>query len=182
MTMHSPQPTAAHRYLLQAFDQLSASALYQICQAREAVFVVEQACAYQELDGLDPVCLHLQHWATLPIASTSGAPAAPTTPKQPQLAAYARIIPPSVHPKGLPAIGRVLTLPDFRGHGLAHGLMREAIAVCQRHYPHLPIYLSAQTYLMGFYQSLGFVPQGERYLEDGIEHIDMRWETGHAND
>lgn len=142
-------------FSVKPFAELSTTQLYQICQAREAVFVVEQQCAYPELDGLDPDCLHLQGFV------------------DGELAVYARIIPPNVHPTGKPAIGRVLTVKAFRGREFGWALMTQAIAVCQSHYPSLPIVISAQTYLLDFYQSLGFVPQGERYLEDNIEHIDM---------
>lgn len=142
-------------FILQSFHELTTTALYAICQAREAVFVVEQACVYQDLDGLDEKCLHLQGF----IDNT--------------LIAYARIIPPDIHPMAKPAIGRVLTLSDYRGGGLARQLMQHAILACHTHYPRQPIYISAQSYLLTFYQSLGFVIQGDSYLEDGIPHIDM---------
>lgn len=142
-------------FILQSFDELTTPALYRLCQAREAVFVVEQNCPYPELDGIDPQCLHLQGFV------------------DGELAVYARIIPPNVHPTGKPAIGRVLTLENFRGHGYGRDLMVKAIEFCQKNFANQPIVISAQTYLLDFYQSLGFVPQGKRYLEDNIEHIDM---------
>lgn len=137
------------------FAELSTAQLYTICQARSAVFVVEQACIYQEFDGLDPACFHVQGFVN------------------DELAVYARIIPPTARQDGKPAIGRVLTMKNFRGQHFGRALMQQAIAFCQSHYPSLPIVISAQTYLLDFYQSLGFVAFGERYLEYGIEHIDM---------
>ena len=153
-----------HKFILQSFDQLTARELYAICQAREAVFVVEQACAYQELDGLDNDCLHLQCWDT-------------ATSHERQLAAYARIIPPTIHSMGMPAIGRVLTKKDYRGRDLGRELMQQAIGICHSRYPTQTIYISAQTYLLEFYQSLGFVAQGDVYLEDDIPHIEMLLES-----
>lgn len=72
------------------------------------------------------------------------------------------------------AIGRVLVLPAYRGQGLARQIMTQAISHCRKKYgKKRPIILSAQTYLLSFYQSLGFVPEGDYYLEDNIEHVKM---------
>jgi len=139
-----------------AFDQLDANSLYALLMARVAVFVVEQHCAYQELDGLDSAALHL----TGRLANGD-------------LVALARILPPGTR-FGEPSIGRVLTLPPMRGTGLGRILMQRAIEVCRQHWPELPIRLSAQQHLEGFYGSLGFVTTSEPYDEDGIQHIDMR--------
>lgn len=137
------------------FTELAPIELYRICQARNDVFIVEQACAYADLDGIDLHCWHVQ-------GLVDG-----------ELAVYARIIPPTHHSSGKPAIGRVLTVKKFRGQQFGRILMQQAIEVCQKNFINQPIVISAQTYLLDFYQSLGFVAQGERYLEDGIEHIDM---------
>lgn len=117
--------------------------------------MVEQQCAYPDIDDTDLVCWHLQGFVGN------------------ELACYARIIPPSQHATGYPAIGRVLTTMAYRGNQHGRALMRTAIDFCHQHYPNQPIFISAQTYLLDFYGSLGFIPQGEPYLEDGIEHIDM---------
>ena len=73
----------------------------------------------------------------------------------------------------LGAIGRVLVMPEYRGKGLARQIMTQAIKYCQKNYRKTPIIISAQTYLIHFYESLGFAVDGEPYLEDGIEHITM---------
>jgi ElaA protein len=133
-------------------ESFSAVELYALLKLRVAVFIVEQACAYPELDGKDETALHLRLLA-------SG-----------QTAAYARILPPD---GSAPHIGRVLVAPGHRGKGLGEAVMREAIRVCETHFPGSAIELSAQSYLQNFYKALGFSPVSEEYVEDGIPHIDM---------
>lgn len=128
--------------------------LYQIIKAREAVFVVEQNCPYQETDELDPHAWHLS-------ALING-----------ELAAYARVVAPEVN-KSQPSIGRVMTLKKFRGQKIGRALMEEAIKFTEQKYPGKDIRISAQVYLQEFYASLGFHAAGEPYDEDGIPHIDM---------
>lgn len=152
---------------IQRFEQLSNHQLYQILQSRCDVFVVEQQCAYQDLDGIDLQAWHVQGFVKDNHHNED------IKDNKDNLAVYARIIPPNVHPTGKPTIGRVITVKEFRGQNLARKLMIKAIEFCHTYYPRQPIYICAQTYLLDFYQSLGFVPQGERYLEDGIPHIDM---------
>lgn len=127
---------------------------HQIIMAREAVFVVEQNCPYQETDELD---LHAWHLSVL----VNG-----------ELAAYARVVDPGVK-DSLPAIGRVMTLKKFRGQNIGRALMAEAIKFTEQKYPGKDIKISAQVYLQKFYASLGFDVFGEPYDEDGIPHIDM---------
>lgn len=145
---------------IKAFDDLTAVDVYQILKARSQVFVVEQHCPYQDMDDQDFDALHL-------VAHSNEA-----------LMGYCRILPPApstlLSEIGLvPRIGRVLVLPDYRGHGLARDVMLEAIHYCHKNFGKKPIVISAQTYLIHFYNSLGFIAQGERYFEDGIEHITM---------
>ncbi|RZM73189.1 GNAT family N-acetyltransferase [Pseudoalteromonas rubra] len=139
---------------VKTFYQLSHDELFAIFQTRVAVFVVEQACAYQEVDDIDkaPDTLHV-------FSAHEGA-----------LQAYARCYKPDA---ASCAIGRVLVSAESRGKGVAQTLMTRAIETCRSHYGQLPIKIAAQTYLTQFYQSFGFEPCGEAYLEDGIEHIDM---------
>lgn len=139
-------------------DSLSGRAFHEIIQAREAVFVVEQKCAYQEADDLDPQAWHL-------CLRVDG-----------ELAAYARVVDPGARFRQ-PSIGRVLTLPRFRGHGLGRRLVAEAIAFAERTYPATGIRIEAQVYLQPFYESFGFKvlpePNAGPYDEDGIPHISM---------
>ena len=74
----------------------------------------------------------------------------------------------------MPAIGRVLVLPQYRGNGLAREIMTQAIKYCHKKYgKKIPIAIAAQTYLINFYQSLGFVANSDFYLADGLEHVNM---------
>ena len=137
------------------FEQLTVFELHEILAARQAVFVVEQKCPYQDADGLDQESWHL-------IGRDYNY----------HLVAYARITFPGTRfPE--PSIGRVLIIKAARGMGLARLTMQEAIAKGRQKYPGQNIRLSAQTYLQNFYRSLGFEPFGESYDEDGIEHVDM---------
>ncbi|MCK6342473.1 GNAT family N-acetyltransferase, partial [Streptococcus agalactiae] len=113
---------------------------------RVSVFVVEQDCPYQEVDDKDLICLHGMNWV------------------DGQLAAYYRLIPEDdkVH------LGRVIVNPDFRKKGLGNQLVEHAIKFSEANYPNKPIYAQAQAYLQDFYQSFGFQPVSEIYLEDNI--------------
>lgn len=136
------------------FDQLSLHEFYQIVMAREAVFVVEQNCPYQETDEMDAHSWHLQ-------LKVDG-----------ELAAYARVVEPGIK-YSQPSIGRVLTVKKFRGQKLGEALMREAIKFTEETYPGEGIKIGAQVYLQRFYSALGFQATGDAYDEDGIMHIDM---------
>lgn len=137
---------------LKTFEQLTTQELFQIYQARTAVFVVEQQCPYQEVDEVDLHAFHL--WLS----------------EQQQLVAYARIFLQNdcVH------FGRVLVMLDFRGKGYAQTLLRSTLAFIQQQFPNYPIEIQAQHYLQAFYQQFGFVAISDVYLEDNIPHIDMR--------
>lgn len=144
------------KYTIKGFDDLTAVDVYYILQARSQVFVVEQQCAYQDIDEVDFDCLHL-------VAHMNKT-----------LIGYCRIIPPNVggtNPN--PRIGRVLVIPDNRLNGVAREIMTRAIKYCHSKYGKKPIQIAAQTYLIDFYQSLGFEAIGQPYDEDGLEHIDM---------
>ncbi len=137
------------------FDELSTREFYEIVKAREAVFVVEQQCAYQEVDELDPLAWHL-------MATNDG-----------KLAAYIRLVGPG-DKFTEPSIGRVMTLKAFRGRQYGRELMAEAIRFTEQRYPGLGIKIGAQVYLTAFYASFGFEAVSDVYDEDGIPHIDMR--------
>jgi len=141
---------------LNYFEALSAQELYAVLAAREAVFVVEQNCAYQELDGLDTQALHLIGWAKHPL----------------QVAAYLRILPPNSRFLE-PSIGRVLTTQDFRRSGLGRILMQTGLAHLEHFYNGYDVRISAQSYLETFYSAFGFEPVSDLYMEDGIPHIEM---------
>ncbi|PNK59643.1 GNAT family N-acetyltransferase [Psychrobacter sp. FDAARGOS_221] len=144
-------------FTIKPFDELSPVDVYYILHARSQVFVVEQACVFQDIDELDFDSQHL------------------VIHKSKSLVGYCRILPPDViaNDKSHPHIGRVLVLPEHRGKGLARQMMTRAIKYCHATYGKRPIQISAQTYLFDFYRSLGFEAISEPYLEDGLEHIDM---------
>lgn len=145
-----------------AFDELTTDELYEIMQLRVNVFVVEQNCPYPELDGKDKSCLHLY--------ATSGQ----------QIVAYARIVPPGLSYPQI-SIGRVITHPDFRKEGLGKQLIGHAIDKIEEEFGIQDIQIGAQCYLNTFYQSFGFKPVSEQYLEDGIPHVDMIRKSDEVN-
>jgi ElaA protein len=147
--------TTVHHSLLRDLDPVT---LHDLLALRINVFVVEQKCAYPELDGRDvePGTAHL--WT----ADEQG----PT--------AYLRVL---AEPNGSARVGRVCTRIDARGQGLAGLLMDDALA---RAGTGRVVVLEAQEYLAGWYARFGFVPTAESYLDDGIMHIPMRREAQHG--
>ncbi|GAB3683325.1 GNAT family N-acetyltransferase [Saccharopolyspora dendranthemae] len=137
---------------------LDAYDFYRMLRLRVDVFVVEQECAYPELDGRDLEDSTRHFWVDSADDYVLG---------------YLRLL---EDPDGTYRIGRVCTAKSARGLGLGRKLMRAAVAEVQNS----PAVLSAQTYAKDFYASFGFVETGEEYLEDGIPHIDMRREPRRA--
>ena len=140
------------------FSELRPEDLYAVVQLREAVFIVEQQCAYHDADGRDPHAWHLLGWSE----QQSGR----------DLVAYARIFEPGVrYPEC--SIGRVVTAPRVRGTGLGRTLMAEALRRVESLAPGQTIKIAAQRRLEKFYLDLGFRTASEPYEEDGIIHVDM---------
>lgn len=136
--------------------ELDVATLHDVLALRSAVFVVEQECAYQDIDGLD-----LDDGTRHVIGRTEG------------IAAYARVLAPDdEHPT--PRIGRVIVTATARGRRLGRQLMERALATCGEHWPDRAVELGAQAHLTGFYESLGFEAVGAPYDEDGILHQWMR--------
>jgi ElaA protein len=138
----------------QPFDRLGAGELYAVLALRAAVFVVEQQCVYQDVDGKDPQAHHLAAW------------------HGDHLAAYARLLPPGVSFPEV-SIGRVVTAPEYRGTGLGRLLVARSVALCAQLYGAQPIRIGAQSRLKAFYAGFGFVPSSADYIEDGIPHLLM---------
>ena len=143
------------RWELRAFDALTVAELYGILRTRQDVFIVEQKCAYADADGLDPIASHL-------FAVDGDA-----------LVACARLFAPGLRRREA-VIGRVVTAPSVRRSGLGRELMRRAIDAIESGHGRVAIWLGAQKYLQRFYESFGFVRDGEDYLEDDIPHLPMR--------
>ncbi len=151
------------RWRIVGFEELGLAELYDILKLRAEVFVVEQACPYLDLDGLDCKCHHVL--GTL----ESG-----------RLVAYARILPEGVDPYELVGegdehhggIGRVVVATDSRGIG--HELMDHAIEGYNRHVgADVPCIIHAQAHLKHFYESHGFRQTSGFCIIDGIDHIEM---------
>lgn len=152
----APLPDVQWRCL--PFGALLPHTLYALLRLRAEVFVVEQACAFQDLDDADPACLHL-----LGEARTAAGP---------RLLAYTRLVPAGLK-YAEASIGRVVTAASTRGSGLGHALVHESVRQLQQLWGPQPIRMGAQAHLQGFYREHGFVSDGPLYVEDGIDHIEM---------
>ncbi|MRX69547.1 ElaA protein [Flavobacterium resistens] len=141
-------------HTIKSFDEFTNHELYQMLRLRSEVFVVEQNCPYLDLDNKDQESFHLLYFVN------------------DELAGCTRLLPAGLSYSEI-AIGRVVIAPRFRGLGLGTKIMEASIAGCQEKFGEGPIRISAQYHLSKFYQSVGFVEQGEPYDEDGIPHIEM---------
>jgi ElaA protein len=147
----------ATQWKIKRFEALSLSELYSVLQLRSEVFVVEQNCVYQDIDGKDQKAIHL-------IGEYEG-----------KTVAYARLFKPNDYFENA-SIGRVIVKPEYRALKIGHELMTEAINAINKLFNETQITISAQLYLKNFYESHGFVQTSEMYLEDDIPHIEMKKE------
>lgn len=138
------------------FEDLTLKELHDIFALRSEVFVVEQDCVYQDIDGKDFDALHLY-----------------IKDEKDSLLAYTRVFEKDAYHKGFVSIGRVVVSPKARGQALGKTIMQYSIDECQKHYGSEAIKISAQKYLDKFYTELGFKATGKEYLEDGIPHMEM---------
>lgn len=148
---------------LARFEELSPREIHDLYRLRAAVFVVEQECAFQDLDGADPECWHLLGYASSLRAGHAA---------QGELLAYCRLAPPGVK-YAEPSIGRVVTLRSARRTGRGRELMGEALASVERLWPGRAVRIGAQQRLERFYQEFGFATASAPYDEDGIAHVEM---------
>jgi ElaA protein len=142
-------------FQIKPFKTLSNQDIYQILQLRSEVFVVEQNCVYQDIDGKDQKALHVLGF------------------QKDVLVAYARIFAPKDYFE-FASIGRVIVKQNFRDKKYGVLLMQTAINAVQTHYQTKQITIHAQQYLQKFYESFGFVQTSEMFLEDNIPHIEMK--------
>jgi ElaA protein len=140
---------------IKRFNELSLEELYSVLQLRSEVFVVEQNCVYQDIDGKDEKAVHL-------LGEIDGL-----------LVAYARLFQPNDYFEQA-SIGRVIVKPSHRELKLGHELMRQSISAVADWFETHQITISAQLYLKKFYEGHGFVQTSETYLEDDIPHIEMK--------
>ena len=141
-------------FIVKYFSELTLIELYEILQIRSKIFVVEQDCVYQDVDGKDQKSLHVYG------------------KKNNEIIAYTRIFKPGDYFENA-SIGRVLVAQEERKFGFGHDLMKASIKTVKTHFKSDKITISAQKYLKNFYESHNFVQVGEAYLEDGIPHIRM---------
>ena len=142
------------KWICKPFNELSATEVYAMLKLRSEVFVVEQNCVFLDADNKDQASFHLMGW------------------KDDVLQAYTRLVPPGIAYEE-PSIGRVVTAITARGNGIGRMLMQQSIIECRKLFGNGIIRIGAQLYLKDFYSSLGFVPTGGIYPEDGIDHIQM---------
>ncbi|WP_067705680.1 GNAT family N-acetyltransferase [Erwinia sp. ErVv1] len=142
-------------------SELSTAQLYQLLALRSAVFVVEQNCPYQDVDGIDLLGENRHLLGML----------------DNKLVACARLLAPQTASEPV-KIGRVIVASEARGLSLGNRLMEQAVDRCEQHWPQHNIFLSAQAHLQRFYAGFGFTPVSDAYLEDNIPHIDMERSAG----
>ena len=136
------------------FKELGAERLYRVLRLRQEVFVVEQQCAYLDIDNLDQraghmLCMHDR-----------------------EIVAYLRCLAPELsYPES--SLGRIMVTPALRGQQLGGELVQRGIAHNLQQWPASDIRINAQSHLQGFYAELGFVAEGGEYLEDNIPHLEM---------
>ncbi len=141
-------------FIIKKFEEFDLKYFYEIIKIREEVFIVEQACVYQECDGKDEKAFHL-------VCRENG-----------QVMAYLRILERGVSFNEI-SIGRVLVKKEYRGRGLAKKLIKKAIKFIENELLENEIRISAQEYLTKFYESFGFKTVSDMYLEDEIPHVEM---------
>lgn len=142
------------------FDELDPRTLYALLQLRQSILVVEQKSAYADLDGRDPEARHLL------AVDGSG-----------MLVGYARLFGSRYRDdldEEITTFGRLVVIPEHRKSGLGRKIMQECLNVLDKEFPNHDIRISAQQYLEGFYEALGFKRDSEPYDDAGVEHIDMR--------
>lgn len=136
------------------FTELTTQELYKLLQLRSEVFVVEQDCVYQDLDGKDEKALHVIGF------------------KNNKVVAYTRVFKPGDYFENA-SIGRVVVSKKEREYKYGYDIMNASVEAIKVYYKETKIKISAQTYLKRFYNNLEFFEVGEGYLEDGIPHIGM---------
>ncbi len=146
-------PSLLESVIIKKFQNLDKLELYKIMQLRIEVFVVEQDCPYQDLDGLDEVGTHL--WLE----------------EDNEVVSYLRINPPKTRFDEV-SFGRIVTKQSARKKGLSEAIILKALEIVVKE-DLGPVRISAQSYLKKYYEKFGFSKTSEEYLEDDIPHIEM---------
>jgi ElaA protein len=143
------------QFTTKLFSSLSTQELYELLKLRCEVFVVEQNCVYQDIDGKDQKALHVLGYYNN------------------QIVAYSRLFD-AGHYFENASIGRVIVAQKFRDKKWGNDLMKASIDAIKTHFNKSQITISAQLYLQKFYESHGFIVTSSSYLEDDIPHIEMK--------
>ena len=142
-------------YQVKSFQELSLEEFHDIIALRIQIFIIEQNCPYQEVDGKDKLAHHLFF-----------------KNETDEIIAITRILPQGISYEEV-AIGRVVVHEDYRGAGLGNQLMSDSMNFVRDKYGEVPVRLSAQKHLENYYGNHGFKSTGKEYLEDGIPHVEM---------
>jgi len=142
-------------WLIKSFNELTATDVYQIFKLRQDVFIVEQACIYNDFDGKDNIATHVMGLV------------------HDDLVAYTRVFNPDDYFSGHTAFGRVVTSASVRGSGVGRALVKTTLMYLNKTAKNIPCKISAQSHLEHFYNGFGFKKIGQAYLEDNIPHIAM---------
>ncbi|MGB1728547.1 MAG: GNAT family N-acetyltransferase [Crocinitomicaceae bacterium] len=140
---------------VKSFQELSLEEFHDIIALRIQIFIIEQNCPYQEVDGKDKLAHHLFFKNEMD-----------------EIIAVTRILPQGISYDEV-AIGRVVVHEDYRGTGLGNQLMADSMNFVRDKYGEVPVRLSAQKHLENYYGNHGFKSTGKEYLEDGIPHVEM---------
>ena len=140
---------------VKSFQELSLEEFHDIVALRIQIFIIEQNCPYQEVDGKDKLAHHLFFKNEMD-----------------EIIAVTRILPQGISYEEV-AIGRVVVHEEYRGTGLGNQLMAESMNFVRDKYGDVPVRLSAQKHLENYYGNHGFKSTGKEYLEDGIPHVEM---------
>ena len=144
------------KIIFKPFSELTPEVLYKILKLRQDTFIIEQNCIYDDIDNLDPLCIHLY------------------VMESEKLIGYARIVP-AAKKFDHPSIGRIVVCPTKRGNNIGRKLIRKSLEILRSQGAKKTI-IEAQNHLKNFYKSEGFTAEGPVYDVDGIPHIKM-WQT-----
>jgi len=132
------------------YEELSNKELEDLFRLRQQIFIIEQQCFYEDIDGYDDKASHLLIY------------------EEKDLSAYLRIFKPGIKYKEA-SLGRIVVAPSYRGTGLGEKLIRKGVKLCGGG----KIRIEAQAALINYYNQLGFKEEGEVYSVDDIDHIQM---------
>ena len=145
-----------HKFFYKNFNSLSRKEIHDLFLLRSEVFVVEQNCIYQDIDGNDEKANHI------------------LVKKDDKVIAYARVMDDTFSKYIL--IGRIVVSKKERGKALGNNLLKFVLKQIHEKEPKRAIKISAQAHLEKFYMSHGFITKSNTYMEDGIPHISMTME------